>query len=235
MHLNSLFAKDSPSFMKSLDKEEFKGACDRFSGNQYIDDNSFDQVKSSSGRFVPASTLPRETKLRSMPLYKREDHTQNVKQIKIKYSANKFIKLIDAKETVSKMLKNFKDFLQKEKYIKHDNNTELCVKDNDGFIVDKEIICESLNLNQVFEVIPSNAVYSNKIVGRLELLDIPDSVLDIKNEDGKWMVKVSWRMRKDGVIPESCFLTEDSLIKFQPRFLFDFYSTFAKSIISNKK
>ena len=220
--------------MKSLEKEEHKFAYSKMNVNKCIDDNSYD-MQSNSGHFVQASLLPRENKHKSMPLLKSGELEPLNKQIKILYKTNKFIRLINSKETVGKVLLKLKEFLQRERYIDRDSNCELYLKDNEGFILDNEIVCDTTNLNQIFEVCDCNANSINRLTGSLENMDIPNSVLDIKNEYGNWLIKLSWNQRKDGTIPASTFVSEDLLIKFQPKFLFDFYSTFTKSIIGNKK
>jgi len=143
-------------------------------------------------------------------------------------------KLIDPQSTVKEVISSLRSTLEMKGYIYKNVKNALLLKDENGFELDEEEIAEYylLNRNQFkLEFRKHGPEYALAAEGSFELLDVPEKIIDMAQEDGEYKFRVAWKKRKNGAQPLPSYVSEKAIMCHNPTFLFEFYAGFAKKIV----
>jgi len=157
------------------------------------------------------------------------------KEIKIVFDDRiKLMKLINTNETIKEIILQLRKMLETKGYLYRNIKNALVLKDINDFELDEnENIGYYLSKSNEFKLCfrKYGQEYSLTAEGSFDLLDIPEKIIDMKQENNEYKFRIAWCKRKNGVQPLPSYVTEKQLMCYNPSFLFDFYAGFAKRIV----
>lgn len=143
-------------------------------------------------------------------------------------------KLIDPVQSIKDVIAGFRATLEAKGYLFKNVKNPLVLKDENDYELDEgEPIGYYLQTRAYFKLgfRKYGPEYALAAEGAFELLDTPEKIIDMKHEGGEYRFRIAWKKRKNGMQPLPSYASEKALLCYNPAFLFDFYSQFAKKIV----
>eukprot|EP01022_Parablepharisma_sp_SALTPOND_P019935 TRINITY_DN3501_c0_g1_i1.p4 TRINITY_DN3501_c0_g1~~TRINITY_DN3501_c0_g1_i1.p4 ORF type:complete len:372 (+),score=38.88 TRINITY_DN3501_c0_g1_i1:3284-4399(+) len=185
---------------------------------------------------------------RRKPIINRKYKSMNVvgelpepaeqKEIKVIFDERvRLAKLIDPEESIKNIISMLRKTLEMKGYIYRNVKNPLVLKDENDYELDEEEKIGYYLMNRTQFKLGFRKYgpeYALAAEGAFELLDIPERIIDMKQENGEYKFRIAWKKRKNGVQPLPSYASEKSLMCYNPGFLFDFYAGFAKRIVKQE-